>query len=241
MLVSICMTAYKRSTQLGVTLGSILKQRFTDYEIIVVNDGPDADAKMFSESAGAKYIELKRPDVPHRNSAVPNNTGLKAAKGEIILLQNAECRHVSSETVATLAEYASANGVAFAAVMAENKDGSDSQWYCHPVYRKVPYFFCGAITRKLACELGGFDERFESYGFEDDDFAHRIKLSGVRPDWLTCASARHQWHPSHAPMSQTGEDYLKWKHAQPHYPRLAPWPYERGVAVADLTSTASSA
>ena len=38
--------------------------------------------------------------------------------------------------------------------------------------------FCLLVRRSLVDEIGGFDERFSPWGFEDDDFTLRASLSG---------------------------------------------------------------
>jgi GT2 family glycosyltransferase len=40
--------------------------------------------------------------------------------------------------------------------------------------------FCMLVRRAVVDEIGGFDERFSPWGFEDDDFSMRAALAGFR-------------------------------------------------------------
>jgi glycosyltransferase involved in cell wall biosynthesis len=82
-LVSVIIPAYDVAEYIGEALDSVLAQTFTDYEIIVVNDGsPDTDVL---ERALVPYMSrivyLKQP-----NSGVSaaRNAGIKAARGPLI-------------------------------------------------------------------------------------------------------------------------------------------------------------
>jgi GT2 family glycosyltransferase len=200
--VSIVITAFNRNPQLARTLASIRRQDFTG-EVIVVDDGDlshgHPSAALLCESYGARHIPCRRPASPaFRNPALPINIGIRAASGEIVILQNAECEHVTLDTITRLADLVasfppSAPAAVFAHVVALNLDGSTMQTYCGPDTRR-PYFFCGAIRRDLLVRLRGFDEDFTGAGYDDDDLASRLAREGVDflyPDLLL---VHHQWH-----------------------------------------------
>jgi glycosyltransferase involved in cell wall biosynthesis len=84
-LVSVVMPAYKVAPYIGEALDSVLTQTFSNYEIIVINDGsPDTN-------------ELEKVLEPHRDRIVylkqenkgvsgARNTGIKSARGSYIAL-----------------------------------------------------------------------------------------------------------------------------------------------------------
>ena len=88
-IVSIVMPAYNAAPHIGETLDSVFEQTFTDYEVIVVNDGsPDT-------------IELERALVPYVSriryikqenlgAGAARNEGLRAAHGEFIAFLDAD-------------------------------------------------------------------------------------------------------------------------------------------------------
>ena len=82
-LVSVIVPAYNVAGFIGDALNSVLAQTFTDYEIIVINDGsPDTEAL---EKVLAPYLSrivyLKQEN---RGVSAARNTGIKAARGSLI-------------------------------------------------------------------------------------------------------------------------------------------------------------
>ena len=82
-LVSVITPAYNVADFIGDTLNSVLAQTFTDYEIIVINDGsPDTEAleKVLAPYM-ARIVYLKQEN---RGVSAARNTGIKAARGSLI-------------------------------------------------------------------------------------------------------------------------------------------------------------
>jgi glycosyltransferase involved in cell wall biosynthesis len=82
-LVSVIVPAYDVAEYIGEALDSVLAQTFTDYEIIVVNDGsPDTESL---EKALAPYMSrivyLKQEN---RGVSAARNAGIAAARGSLI-------------------------------------------------------------------------------------------------------------------------------------------------------------
>ncbi len=82
-LVSVIIPAYGHCDLIADTLASVFAQTFTDYEVIVVNDGsPDDTAAVLRphvEGGRIRYIEQ-----PNAGQASARNRGLAAARGEFI-------------------------------------------------------------------------------------------------------------------------------------------------------------
>jgi glycosyltransferase involved in cell wall biosynthesis len=81
--VSVIIPTYNHRDYVLETLESVFAQTFTDYEVIVVNDGsPDDPAELLrplAEAGRIKYIEQ-----PNAGQAAARNRGLAEAKGEFI-------------------------------------------------------------------------------------------------------------------------------------------------------------
>lgn len=213
MKVSVVMTAYNRANLLALTLKSIREQQFKDYEIIVVQDYDGEEKNSLGNPAeGAtekvcgffnveKYIKRTRASKSSfSNPAIPNNIGLKAAEGDVVILQNAECRHVSNEVINALYHNVRAtDGAVFAAVRSLDMPGRPSMWYTHPQERIKPYFFCGALYNNDVLKLRGFDEDYTEVGYDDDDFGDRLQFSQIPITYLSpeVAYVEHMWHPSY--------------------------------------------
>jgi glycosyltransferase involved in cell wall biosynthesis len=197
-MVSIVMTTYNRTPLLRNTLGSIVRQfpsGETMPEVIVVEDGDDGgEVRKVCHDFGVTYLQRKnRPDLVWSNPSVPTNIGLRAATGDIVILQSAEVKHTDN-LIRELSNRVDENNAVFPSVMALKDDGTDDMWYDHGEHRRLPFFFCGAMKRKWFNELRGLDEDFKLGGFDDNDFATRLMYAGVRFDYADDLLALHQWH-----------------------------------------------
>jgi Glycosyl transferase family 2 len=193
--VSIVLTTFNRPTQLNITLQSISKQNFPNLEIIVVDDGADEKTEGICRSYGAEYIKINRPltDVV-RTPALPNNIGIRHARGDVIILQNAECKHVDPSTIEKLVSSVTDTNVVFAKVYALNPEGQITDLYCGKSNPR-PFFFCGAIKKFWLEKIRGFDEEYTDSGYDDDDLGARLQKEGVAFNF-TDIEVHHQWHPS---------------------------------------------
>ena len=83
--VSVIIPTYKHSEFVLTTLDSVFAQTFTDYEVIVINDGsPDDTAEVLrplAESGRIRYIEQK-----NTGQSIARNRAIAEAKGEFVAL-----------------------------------------------------------------------------------------------------------------------------------------------------------
>lgn len=219
--VSVVMTTYNRAPLLRATLASIRNQCYQNLEVIVVDDGNDNGASeevcsLFSDTV-AKFIKRERePGTFYSNPSVPNNLGLKAATGDLVILQNAECMH-HENVIEKFVEQTPFGTASFAMVEALTPQGTHYMWYTHPIFNRRPFFFCGAMARTHFVELRGFDENFRYYGFDDDQFSLRMENLGIKNNYSTNIRVSHLWHgPSYKPqdlsLNQQNENYFnEWK------------------------------
>jgi glycosyltransferase involved in cell wall biosynthesis len=83
--VSIVVPTYNHRDHVLGTLGSVFAQRYTDYEVIVVNDGsPDDTAELLRPLAEAGRIRYLEQD--NRGQGAARNRGIEAARGEYVAL-----------------------------------------------------------------------------------------------------------------------------------------------------------
>jgi glycosyltransferase involved in cell wall biosynthesis len=200
--ISVVITTFNRPALLKETLLSIQKQEIEHLEIVVVDDGTDSETATVCKNYGATYVRVNRPQSTiYRNPARPINIGVRCAKGKIILLQNAECKHVDPGTIEKLTKSVTDDNAVFAHVMGTKPDGSIDGPYCGPENPR-PFFFCGAINKSWFEKLRGIDEDYPGGGFDDDDFGDRLKVSGVN-FVFTDVLVIHQWHPHLGSLSTT--------------------------------------
>jgi glycosyltransferase involved in cell wall biosynthesis len=202
MQVSIVMTAFDRYPQLEKTLQSIFTQKHPSLEVIVVEDSFDGGHTMrVCRSYGAKYLRRDRPPGKWVNPAVANNMGIRAASGKVLIIQNAEIRHVTPHLITDITEpvLADPKVSVFPCVRNVRRNGEPypdpDGWRIHPVTHRRPLFFCQAVDREIVVNMRGFDEDYKGYGYEDNDFADRLERQGVKWLFLTeVVQAEHQEH-----------------------------------------------
>ena len=205
MEISIVITTFERPRQLEKTLASIRSQH-AKAEIVVVDDGLDWETPIICKDVDV-YRHLNRPrSQTYRNQAPVLNTGIKMATGDIVILQNAECEHIDPYTISKLTSFVTEKSVVFARVLALTVSGEPWMTYCGQENPR-PYFFCGAIYKKWLCDLGGFDEEFTGYGWEDNDMADRLRRAGLSFSF-TDVLVHHQWHESAGDMKENGGELL---------------------------------
>lgn len=196
--VSLVLNTYNRAPLLRNTLDSFVKQSFKDFEVVLIDDGTDAETPVVAAEQWPfplRYHRMNREKKPgYGNPARPNNVGIRMAQADTIILQNAEVMHSGNEVIAKLLSLCGDNNAVFAQVHAANEYGGGAAWYCHKTFSPRPFFFCGALRKKWFEELRGFDEDiFPGYGFDDVQFADRLEKAGVTFDFSNI-EVTHQFH-----------------------------------------------
>jgi len=88
-VVTIVMPAYNAARYIGETLDSVLEQTFTDYEVIVVNDGSSDTVEL--EQALKPYMSrIRYINQENLGAGAARNEGLRAAQGEFIAFLDAD-------------------------------------------------------------------------------------------------------------------------------------------------------
>lgn len=84
MKLSIIIPVYRTQETLTRCLESILHQTFTDYEIILVDDGSPDECPRLCEEYAKKYTQISVIHKENGGLSEARNTGIKQAKGEYI-------------------------------------------------------------------------------------------------------------------------------------------------------------
>jgi glycosyltransferase involved in cell wall biosynthesis len=90
-LISVVIPAYAAAADIAVALSSVFRQTFTDYEVVVVNDGspdtPDLEAALAPFRPRLRYLV-------HANAgaAAARNTAILASRGAFVALLDADDR-----------------------------------------------------------------------------------------------------------------------------------------------------
>jgi glycosyltransferase involved in cell wall biosynthesis len=79
--VSVIIPTYNRRQYIGECLDSVLAQTYTDFEVIVVDDGSTDDTESVMERYAGKVIYKK---IEHSGPSIPRNIALNMAGGDLI-------------------------------------------------------------------------------------------------------------------------------------------------------------
>lgn len=234
--VSIVITYYDRIEQLRNTLRSFYIHKYLNFEVIIVDDGSQKEP--VSEKTFLNFdFQITVINMPlvkkYTNPCVPFNIGFKKAKGEIVVIQNAECLHMANILNHVRNNLTDNNYLAYSCYslgrdksLELNKNTSwnlgyieglvtnnttalregDDAWYNHSMHKPCGYHFTSAITRKNLNKLSGFDERYaDGIGYDDHEILTRIRKMGLTVDIIDEATVIHQWHYNSlkAPRFQT--------------------------------------
>jgi glycosyltransferase involved in cell wall biosynthesis len=88
-LISVIIPAYNVAPYVGETLAAVFAQTFTDFEVIVINDGsPDTEEfELAIQPYRERICYLKQEN---RGASGARNSGLRAARGELIAFLDAD-------------------------------------------------------------------------------------------------------------------------------------------------------
>lgn len=105
--VSVIVYAHGEPENLRKNLPALLTQDYPDYEVIVVNDGSDADSEDILKLFSNEYKHLYYTYVPvdthylsHKKLAL--TMGIKAARHDILLFTEADCRPLGNKWIKTM-------------------------------------------------------------------------------------------------------------------------------------------
>ena len=85
--VSVVIPAFNAACDIAAALESVFAQTFTDYEVIVVNDGSTDNLPAAIHPFQHRLIYI---DQPNRGAAAARNTGIRTARGRYVAFLDAD-------------------------------------------------------------------------------------------------------------------------------------------------------
>jgi len=226
--VSIVMTYFERKNQLLNTIKSFSMHGYEGVEVIIIDDGSVEQPVTVEEltclapKLDICVIRVDSAKKKYSNSCIPFNLGFAEARGNIIIIQNAECIHVGDvvsycrqnlddsryfsfgcfsidrEAMMQLSNKEKFDRIFLEKYISRNEivsaDG-EIGWYNHSVFRPVAYHFTAALTRDNLNLLKGFDTRYAyGIGYDDNEILERIRRSRMKIEIIDDVTVLHQWH-----------------------------------------------
>lgn len=212
MLISVVVPTMNKVALLRQTLAALLVQdpgQAVDWEIVVVNDGSSDGTAAFLETLPAGGSPSVQVVAPPRNvgRAAARNLGAKAARGQFLLFMDDDivappgliAAHLDlldgRDDCGTIGPAVTDPGL----IDAPHFHYLDTRGVARlPAGRAPGRFFVtqnAAVPRAAFLAVGGFDENFSAYGFEDMELAFRLEdEAGLHFEVLPAPVPRHVHH-----------------------------------------------
>lgn len=207
--VSIVMPCWNRAQFLPRTIDSILRQSYPgELEFVIVETGNDG-TQAVAERYGCRYLNFPRDEHPlYQHLCAMWNIGIREAKNEIVILQNAEIVHESGGVVSDLVALVESGPKVHAMPLVKDAeaDGTFRDWCNHPTEGCRPRWRFGggpmAFLRADLLWVGGWEELFYGYGHEDDFFFYLLNRHGFKLEYAMNAVCTH-WDHERVPYDPT--------------------------------------
>jgi len=197
-LVSILIASFMRAELLEMGLESIKKQNLTyPYEIIVLNDGIEDKTQdvcdKYANDLPIRYVftgQRNKNGLVWRIPGYAINIGIQLARGEFIILTEAEMGYLDPNTLNNLITPLTYNKNYIVVPHGKIDDkGEATKIYKQkglippPIYNQlddlsVVFPFTIALSKEKFMDIGGYDEDFTGISHDDADIALRLMGSG---------------------------------------------------------------
>jgi GT2 family glycosyltransferase len=203
MKISVIIGTFNQRNILKNALESLFHQTLSPelYEIQLVdsssNDGTDKMVEELQPTCRFDYLRVE-----NRGKTAARNIGIKAAKGEIIFLTDADIVAEPKLLDEHLRAHAARKNASFEGMEVDTDGKSYIKARLRPHQKlKWAYFLTGnlSIWKETLVEAGLFDENFKGYGWEDIELGYRLHQMKVPLFYLPSAVNYH-----HHPVSKEG-------------------------------------
>ncbi|NET29176.1 glycosyltransferase [Okeania sp. SIO1I7] len=202
--VSVIIPVYNCELYIEQAIESVLNQTYTNYEIIVIDDGSTDNTRQVLQPYMAKIRYFYQEN---KGLSATRNRGIKSAKGELIALLDADDLFLSYKLIEQVAIFdAQSNiGLVQSGWRVVNEKGEKIQdiepWHKSPELDLVSWLKwkttnpSGMMFRKEWLEkVGGFNEKLRR--LEDFDIVIRLALAGCQATWFPKVAVCYRQHSS---------------------------------------------
>ena len=190
--VSVIMPAYNVERYLGEAIDSVLAQTYTDFELVVVDDGSTDSSRTIAEHYRAEHPDrIVVVSQENRGLAGARNTALGVASGRVFALLDSDDGWAPTFLERQMRVLEAHEDVAIVSGNAINRGGTEDGRPARavPDARPAPdlltilrdemaVFIMSVFRREVVDRVGGFDEEFRTN--EDYDFWIRAAFAGFK-------------------------------------------------------------
>ena len=189
---SVLIATRDRADLLDACLTRLRDQTTEDFETVVVDNGSSDATPAVIDAAQRAGMAIRALSVaePHRGKA--RNAGIAASQGELVIFCDDDTLPPAGFVDAHLrAASAASNAVVSGPII----NVSSAEVLPRPDARHFSRAFlctCNAsVARRQLIAVGGFDERYDLYGWEDTDLGVRLRKAGAHRVWAWDAYIYH--------------------------------------------------
>jgi len=226
--VSVIIPTYNRAQMVCEAVDSVLEQSFTDFEVVIVDDGStDGTEEVLRRRYGDRIHYLYQEN---QGRAVARNQGIQASSGEYLQFLDSDDwllpraleiqagfleRHPEVDVVYGDGYYCDQDGEPIQRISEERPPTPDEGLLAIMVLHNIVVATHSAVVRRRALEElddPGFDERLR--GTEDADFWLRLAAKGARFAAHGQPVCRYRLHGSNATLRSHPQWKRRWRSAQ---------------------------
>lgn len=215
--VSVVIPVWNSEQTIGTTIRALLMQTVAIDEVIVVDDGSTDRTTDVLASFGDRIRILRREN---GGPAAARNTGVRAARSEIIAFTDSDCVPERSWLANLLAGFEVADSARFAGVggIVRGMDRNLTSEYIDLVRLldpepdasgEIPYLITAnaCFRREALTAVGLFDEGFRRPGGEEAELGYRLRQAGCQFNLAPSAVVHHHHRQSFEGLLRTLVNY----------------------------------
>lgn len=193
--LSVVVPTYNRLDTLAHVIPTLLSQDLApnEYEVLVCDSNSTDGTAEYLASVHDEHPRVRRLASAYGGRAAARNAGILAARGEIVLFNDADILASPNLLSTHLRRHRERTGIAVVGLEVQVKDleeyvykrdHPEARGHLHPPSRKKLswlYFLTGnaSVRRDDVLRAGCFDESFTGYGHEDLELGYRLQRLGI--------------------------------------------------------------
>jgi GT2 family glycosyltransferase len=193
--LSVVIPTYNRLETLERVVPTLLAQDLepSRYELLICDSNSTDGTSEYLATIASAHNQVRHLPAAYGGRAAARNAGISAARGEIVLFNDADIFASPNLLSTHLRRHRERRKLAVVGLEVQVKDfeeyvrkrdDTSGRGYLHPPSRKNLswlYFLTGnaSVRRNDLLEAGGFDERFTGYGHEDLELGYRLQAMGI--------------------------------------------------------------